>query len=158
MSDLSTSHGNIIRGHSDFVDVDRSNADQVGIATATWTKVAFDTINSSTNGTWNNALYRWTPGLPGLVQISAQVKWVTTTDQSALRLAIYKNGSLMRGGENLFWASGIGGGQGAFISRVVRVDLGTDYFEIWARQDTGVNQDISGDVNETWANFTRLPA
>jgi hypothetical protein len=154
VQDLSTSKGNAIRTHRDHVHVNLNGVNQTGIATATYVKVAFSTVVSNTNGTWDAVNYRWTPGVPGLLQINAQVKWVATTDQAPLRTAVYKNGVQVI--ENIVYASGTGGGQGGAIGCTLRIDNGTDYIEIFAVQQTGVNQDISGDVHETWATFVRL--
>ncbi len=161
VQDLSTAKGNLIRSHTDHVNADLNGTNQIGIVSGIYTKVLFGTLIYNTNvahSTWDGTNHRWTPGIVGPCQINAQVKWTTTTDTADLRVAIFKNGTMLRGGENLVRASGTGGGQGASIGKTVFVDTVSDYFEIYAAQLTGVNQDISGDTNETWATFTRLSA
>lgn len=161
IQDNSTSRGNIVRGHPAYVDVDLGGADVAGIADTTWTKVLFNTINYDTNAVhndWDNTNHRWIPGAVGVYDIDARVGWTTTADGATLRIGIYKNGSLMHGGEALTVAKGTNGGQGAQISRKVHAELTTDYFEIWVEQTSGGAQTLSGATQTTWATFTRLAA
>jgi hypothetical protein len=162
VQDLANSVGsNTYRTPSDHADVDMNGATPT-ISNATWTKLSFGNINRNTaagnpmgNG-WDGGNFRWIPRIPGRAVITAQARFTSPADQTKLVVAIYKNGTLMRGGESMMFASGAASEQGPFISRTVNIETSNDYFEIFVRQESGGNLGLAGDINETFATFTRL--
>jgi hypothetical protein len=145
--------------YGDFLpraSVTRNGVNQTGIVTATWTRVEFTTEVYDLCGKFDPATnFRWTPQKLGQARISARVGWATIADASAIRIAVYKNGVLYKA--VLASSSGTLTGQGPMISVGVPVDAITDYFDIYARQETGGNRDIDGAISDTWAMFEMLP-
>lgn len=155
LQDVSTNKSNYFIGPRISASVTRNGVDQAGIATATWTKVQFTTEVFDSGSAFDNATnYRWTPGRVGLANITANSAWLTTIDQSLTAISIYKNGSAYR--TEYLWTSGTGGSQGPSISAIVEVTSQTDYFEIFVRQETGSNKDLSGVNTDTFAMFAML--
>ena len=116
------------------------------IATATWTKITFDTEEFDTNN--NFASSRFTPTVAGYYQVSSNCEWSTgslTTGVGAF--AIYKNGSPFKRGNqfNLVSSGNVGYG----ISLLVYCNGTTDYLEIYMYQASGANL---GSVNSDNGN------
>ena len=130
-------------------------ADQTAVVTGTWTKVAFDEaprVNTSTSFdiTTNS---RWTPGRIGFCRISAAIQYTVSADQDSMKLAIYRNGSLLR---HVLGKSSGSGQQGVLIDAMIEVIADTDYFEIFTQQNTGTDKIIlssGGSAITTWATF-----
>ncbi len=103
------------------------SADQTGIASATWTKVTFNTETFDNGALFDTTSNRWTPP-SGLVMITAGVLFsANVVDQAQYQLAIYKNGTNVKA--QLFLASGTNA-LGCECS-IVDSANGTDYYEIF---------------------------
>jgi hypothetical protein len=129
-------------------------ANQTGIATTTPTKVNFNTAAFNTGLAFDTATnFRWTPGRPGYARISARVGWIATVTATLQQIRIHKNGSVTGMPVVGIITNTTSIDQGPMISAIVQVVNATDYFEIWVRQDSGGNQDIDANTNNTWATF-----
>lgn len=108
------------------------SANQTGIASATWTKITFDTEDWDIGGNYDAANSRFLPITKGKYLIGATLHFSAgTVDQTAFLVAVYKNGALLPQGILVkMEASGtgtlIGGG-----SMIVDANGTTDYFEIF---------------------------
>jgi hypothetical protein len=73
------------------------------IATATQTKVVYDTKVFDTANAYNTSLYRFAPGVAGYYQVNAQLRFgLLTQSNVAIEtfLSVYKNGTLFQRGQN----------------------------------------------------------
>ena len=152
LQDVSTDRSNTFVGARVAASVHRNAVDQTAVVTATWTKVQFTTEVFDAGSKFDSATnYRWTPGRVGMALITANVGWATAVDATLAGIAIYKNGAVHR--EEYTYMSSAGGTQGPSVTSLVLVDAQTDYFEIFVRQDSGGNRDITGAQTDTFAMF-----
>ena len=130
--------------HSSF-SVHKNATNQTGIVTSTWTKVTWSTEEYDTNN--NFASSTFTPTIDGKYNLKAQVQFVTGTVGSRIQVAVYKNGTAYKTGadDNVVTTPAP-----IPIDVVVESNGTTDYFDIYARQASGVNQDIEGGITVTW--------
>lgn len=155
ITDSSNKSNSIITNGRIASSVHRNNVNQTGVVTNTWTKVEFDAERYDAGAGWDaSPNYRWTPGVIGMARINASVNWVTSVAGSNLSIAIYKNGTELFSRHAK--AEDTSSQQGPSIDAHVEISASTDYFEIFVRQVTGSNKDISGDANETYAMFERI--
>jgi hypothetical protein len=130
-----------------------NGTNQTGIVTATWTKVTFSTELYDHGACFASS--QWVPGKIGVGVVKARVSWDTMADTSPMKIAVYKNGVIYK--SHMESSSGTAGGQGPMGDWDVEVTAVTDYFEIFARQESGGNRDINGTAIDTWAMFEMLP-
>ena len=98
------------------------------IPNAVETKVTFGTEEFDTNGSYDTALSRWTPGVAGYYQIEATV-WFAAPAMADLQVFIRKNGGNI--------AVGVFGTlRAANVTRTLYLSA-TDYVEIFAYQASG---------------------
>lgn len=98
------------------------------IPNAVETKVTFGTEEFDTNGSYDTALSRWTPGVAGYYQIEATV-WFAAPAMADLQVLIRKNGANI--------AVGVFGTlRAANVTRTLYLSA-TDYVEIFAYQASG---------------------
>ena len=133
--------------------VHRNEVDQTAIVTATWTKLALTTERFDKESKFDSVTnYRWLPGVVGLARVTAAVAWVLASGGGVVQIALYKNGTEFLG-QNYVVHATAGIQNMPPLSLLFDIASDTDYFEIWVRQDTGVNQDIDGDSTRTYAMF-----
>jgi len=120
----------------------RRAADQTGIATATFTKIQFDTEVVDNTATFDNAsTYRWTPTTAGVYFVMLQVTMLGVADGKIIAAAIYKNGAMER------FCTLIQGGTGdgsAFAFGLIPLNGSTDYIEGYCYHEHGSNRDLRG--------------
>lgn len=98
------------------------------IPNAVETKVTFGTEEFDTNGSYDTALSRWTPGVAGYYLIEATV-WFAAPEMADLSVRIRKNGVII--------AVGVFGTlRAANVTRTLYLSA-TDYVEIFAYQASG---------------------
>lgn len=154
IQDLSTTKSNLIQYGSDACSVYLIAASQ-SIPNNSATKILFDDKEFDQMNTFNTALSRWIPGVPGNGQISANINYLDALPAgSVFKAAVYKNGNVYKqtadvSGSNV-------GGNSIGISCTVQIDSPTDYFEIYAFQNSGGAKNMSGNQIDTWATFKRL--
>jgi hypothetical protein len=124
------------------------NTASQSVANNTNTKVIFQTEEFDTANCFDNATnYRFTPTVAGYYQINANVSWAGVTANVVLS-QLYKNGSAFKAG-NREQASGQYTWQ--VLSTLVYANGTTDYFEVYAYQNSGGSVNIDyGPVNETY--------
>lgn len=130
----------MINGQSKWQGYGAWLASDQTIATATWTKMAFATIDYNWGSAYSGVNARFTPTVAGLYDISVNADLKVGVDQAIFNLAAYVNGSLARAGAGVR-ASGTGH-FGASLNTKVYLNGSTDYLEIFAYQSTGANQQI----------------
>ena len=104
---------------------------QTGIATSTYTKITFTTVDFDTATNFSSS--RFTPTVAGYYQVNAAVSWASGANNSNLITAIYKNGSIYRNAYGVNTTAG----SGATISGLVYCNGTTDYIEIYGWQGSG---------------------
>jgi hypothetical protein len=119
-------------------------ATATSIATATTTKVIFNTEEFDTNG--NFASSRFTPTVAGYYQINACT--YIGGSSGYVNTLIYKNGALYKSGVLCASVGGVGGITP--VSGLVQMNGTTDYIEIYVTQTSGVTQDVFGISAYTW--------
>jgi hypothetical protein len=130
----------MINGQSKWQGYGAWLASDQTIATATWTKLAFATIDFNWGGAYSGVNARFTPTVAGLYDISVNADLKVGVDQAIFNLGVYVNGSLARAGAGVR-ASGTGH-FGASLNTKVYLNGSTDYLEIFAYQSTGANQSV----------------
>jgi hypothetical protein len=113
------------------------------IATATNTKVAFNTESFDPDSDYDTTLFRYTPSNPGKYDVTVFLEMITNTDQATVQIMIYKNGTRVE--EAVLVSSGTAGIYGT-ISTTLEMNGTTDHTEIFVAQGTGSNKNISGSV------------
>jgi len=105
------------------------------IATATWTKIAYNTELFDTNSYYDNVTnYRFQPLIAGYYQINANI--FTSASAAGLAfIAIYKNGSAY------CYGNVVPNTNGGYITvnSLLNCNGSTDYIEIYAYQNSGVS-------------------
>lgn len=116
------------------------------VATGTDTKLQMNTEAYDNGGLFDAVTnFRWVPP-PGKITMSGSIRWNALVDQTAFAIKIFKNGIELHRVVN--YASGTGG---AAVPIPVEDECnGTDYYELFANQNTGVNQDIVGAKVDTF--------
>ena len=111
---------------------------QQTLATATATKIAFDTEVVDTEGAFDNVTnYRYTPNVAGDYQINAKVTFATPAASFNGIISVYKNGSIYERG---FTDASTLGNNSATVSTIIPMNGTTDYLEVFALQQSGVSQ------------------
>lgn len=110
------------------------------ISTGTQTKVNFGTEFFDTDGKYDNSAMRFTPTIAGKYLITAGLSFNATGDGNYVIIYIYKNGSELL--KNINRSPG-SADNGVVITGLVDLD-DDDYVEIYAKQNTGSNQNING--------------
>jgi hypothetical protein len=133
------------------------SANQTGIVTNTFTKVAYQTENWDDTSAYDNATnYRFTPKTIGRYLVEASVSWDTVeTSGDAFVIAIYRNGSAYRVQTVRPYATQPFTHQ---ISTEVNVTAATDYFEVFVRHLGTNNRTITADATATWFSARLLKA
>jgi hypothetical protein len=123
------------------------NTSAQSVANNTSTKIAFQTEEFDTASCYNNSTYVFTPNVAGYYQINATCCWQGVTANN-VQFQLNKNGSGFKAG-NRQQASGQYTWQ--VLSTLVYANGTTDYFEIYAFQNSGGSVNIDyGPVNETY--------
>lgn len=112
----------------------RHSAAATGLTNNVATKVPLATaIYDNTSG-WDAGNNRFTPQVPGVYQVNAQIHTTATTDGGRVVCMIYKNGSELYHSEN---RGSFGGLSGASVSGIVTLNGTTDYIELFALSSAG---------------------
>jgi hypothetical protein len=102
------------------------------LATATFTKILFQTENFDTNN--NFASSRFTPTIAGYYQINATVSFSLTVNNSPCFTLLYKNGSSVLWGQSLSSTTAY---PTASISTTIYMNGSTDYLEVYGYETSG---------------------
>ena len=111
------------------------------VTTATWTKVALNTVQFDTNTNFNtSSTNRFTPTVPGYYQCDATLNATATTGTQA-SCALYKNGAV--------YVNGSGATQAFTViymstSAVIFFNGTTDYVELWGNITGGSPTFVGG--------------
>lgn len=97
--------------------------------------------------------FRFTPSESGLYLLVSTVRWDTFADGFVARASIFKNGSVIRRGP-LYRAGGAA--MSSTVSALVDANGTTDFFEVFAIQQTGIDRDISFGFSNTYFMGTRV--
>jgi len=109
------------------------NAGQT-IASATWTKVAYNTKAFDTNNSYdNNTNYRFQPSVAGYYQLNAGVGSGVAPATGSLALSLFKNGSVVAYGS----AAPLVIGPNVSVSALLYLNGSTDYVEVFMYQGSG---------------------
>jgi hypothetical protein len=114
------------------------------VSNASYTKVLFPTEVFDTNS--NFASSRFTPTVAGYYQLSTMVAWLSGS-ANVVFLELFKNGSLlshltrMSKTAQYIWQPG---------STIAYANGTSDYFEIYAYQDSGSSMSIDSGEGYTW--------
>ena len=116
------------------------------ISDNTLTKLTMDTEVFDSDNTYSSD--RFTPGVAGKYMITAKASAINMVDNSYVRLAIYKNGSIMESANGTaygvytsYYNPGTNSGAGAItmtLNAIVDSDA-DDYFEIYGAKNDGGN-------------------
>jgi len=120
--------------------------DGTDISDNTLTKLTMDTEVFDSDNTYSSD--RFTPGVAGKYMITAKASAINMVDNSYVRLAIYKNGSIMESANGTaygvytsYYNPGTNSGAGAItmtLNAIVDSDA-DDYFEIYGAKNDGGN-------------------
>jgi hypothetical protein len=151
--DASTAKSNVIQYGSDCCSVHLNGVNQ-SIPNNAVTKVGFNVELFDQMNTYNTTTYRWTPLIPGNGQISANILFSDALPVgSPIKIAVYKNGAVYKQTADVSGANVAGNSIG--ISCAVQIESATDYFEIFAFQNSGGARNIDGTAIDSWATYKR---
>jgi hypothetical protein len=151
--DASTAKSNVIQYGSDCCSVHLNGVNQ-SIPNNTATKVGFNVELFDQMNAYNIVTYRWTPLIPGNGQISANILFADALPVgSVFKIAVYKNGAVYKQTADVSGANVAGNSIG--ISCAVQIESSTDYFEIFAFQNSGAARNIDGTAIDSWATYKR---
>ena len=154
IQDASTAKSNLIQYGNDCCSVNLNGVNQ-SIPDVTATKLGFNVESFDQMNTYNTVTYRWTPGVPGVGQIVANMNYSDALPVgSPLKIAVYKNGAVYKQTADVSGANVVGNSIG--ISCFVQIDNSTDYFEVWGFQNSGAARNMSGAAIDSWAMYKRL--
>jgi hypothetical protein len=106
------------------------------VATATVTKLSFDTIIFDTANCYSTTNYRFTPNVAGYYMFNACTRFGSMTSTQCY-LRIYKNGSTFNNGSG----SGVTAGYvWPTVNWLVYMNGTTDFVEVYAYQTSGTTQ------------------
>jgi len=135
--------------------VNRNGVNQTGLVSGVFTKVQYNNTVIDTHGFYDSSSnFRFTPLIPGNYLASHIVTWAASVVGSAIDTAIYKNGSEVARSE--LFAGGTGVQTSGMVSILLNMNGSSDYIEFFARQNTGVNQDVRGDSVFSFAQVVRV--
>lgn len=114
------------------------------IVTGVYTKISLNLEIYDTNSSFDNVTnFRFTPGVKGKYNISAQVAIAPSLTSFIMNIQIRRNGSV-EFQNNSAIISGLGGNQHSSVSADFDVTNTSDYFEIFVRQNSGGSLPIAG--------------
>ncbi len=125
--------------------VHKNATNQTGIISGDWTKLTWSTEEWDTNS--NFASSTFTPTIADDYEFIAAATLLLPVDQTALSVAIYKNGSLAKQSQN--YASGTVD-VSALVTAVINANGTTDYFDVYVKHTSGSNKDIYGVASFTF--------
>jgi hypothetical protein len=127
--------------------VHKNGTDQTAVVTSTWTKVTFGTEEWDTNSDF--ASDRFTPTVAGKYTLKACVQWNNMPSDTDIQIAVYENGAIYK-----YIRMPIAGTATELGGPPIVIDVDangtTDYYEIYAWHNAGVDRIIEGDSNATW--------
>jgi hypothetical protein len=103
------------------------SAIQYSVATASWTKLAFNTEQFDVGNYFDTAAYRYTPQFAGKYLVSLHVTIPTSVLSARLAIDVYKNGSSYLRISDGIYPAGVG-------SAIVPLNGSTDYIEAYVYQ------------------------
>lgn len=127
------------------------NAVAQTIATATFTKIAFNTKSYDFDGTYDAVTnYRFTPVVPGYYKVTVKFRFASGSFAigDTLKVVIYKNGAAYSTFNHFVVYTGTNA-PSLLTEDDVAMNGATDYLEAYAYQNSGGNRDIRGEVDET---------
>jgi hypothetical protein len=123
----------------------KNGTNQTAIATGVFTKVTFTTEEYDETNAFASSTF--TPQAVGRCQLDAAVTWTAAVDQTQLIISIYRSGAAYKSRQ--YQANGTGT-QTVAISALCDSRNTSETFEIYVRQSSGSNKDISGATDETY--------
>ena len=128
------------------------------LAHDTVSKVEVDSVIFDTDSCYDNTTnYRFTPNVAGKYVITGQV-FIETLNDDQMQIRIYKNGSILGiGGQR----TGTGSATNQLnMSLIDEANGSTDYYELYAFQDSGVAANINASATQfrTWFSAYRIGA
>jgi hypothetical protein len=132
----------------------KNGADQTGVLTGVYTKIAFTTEEYDTNNNFDTTNSRFTPTVAGRYTVDAGV-WVSgITSGSSMELCLYKNGIIYKETTHRSQTTS----DGINAKWVVDVNGSTDYLELYFAQSSGNTATISGQIVNTYFQANLLSA
>ncbi|HED37163.1 MAG TPA: hypothetical protein ENI76_02810 [Ignavibacteria bacterium] len=139
-------------GVSPSFSVHMNGVNQTGIVTGTWTKLLWSTELFDTNNDF--ATSRFTPTVAGKYWLHSKVLFNTgLVTNKTLKLTIWKNGVVE--GRNQFIVINTSYNSISVV-KLVEANGTTDYFEIFAWHDTGLNEEIYGPPAYSWFEGNKI--
>lgn len=117
------------------------------ISTATFTKIALNSVVLDTHGGWDSVNSKYTVTVPGIYEFSSNVTWGTTA--TGYRTSIlYKNGSRYLDLSSVDNPSGVNSPTSAGKSPPIPA-LAGDFFELYVYQTSGAGLNVLGTAGTT---------
>lgn len=133
--------------------VDRNGSNQLAIVTATITTIQFNNVVFDTHGGWDSAAFQYKALVPGTYLFGVQGRFVTSAVGSATNALFTKNGTIINNVRVL--ATGVVGPNAVAVG-LTTMNGKSDTVNFRCFQDTGVNQNLDGSVENTNAWGFRL--
>lgn len=117
------------------------------VATATWTKVAFNTVTADAATWFDTTNRRWKPRYPGVYNIAAAVAHSVAAASGSMSLLIQANGTTAIA--RTARTTRATGTDSLTVDGQVYLNGTTDYVEIWVYQDSGANSTVVNSADLT---------
>ena len=131
--------------------VHKGGTNQIAIVTATYTKLTWSTEEYDDKEVFASS--KFTPGALGKYLLIAAARWTAAVDQTAIEIAIYKNGVIYK--SVVDETSGTGE-HTSFINIPVEADTLGDYFEVYVKQSSGADKIVDGAASKTFFQGLRV--
>jgi hypothetical protein len=127
-----------------YFSANRGGVDQSGVATATATRLAFNTEVADSGAMYDTAAQRFTPTVAGAYAftVAAQVNALVAVGD-VVQVHLYKNGAVIATAKAL--ATAAADDVQAVLHFVAEADGATDYFDAYVEHDAGVDKTVEGD-------------
>ena len=100
------------------------------VITSTWTKLAANTEEFDTNSNYDTTLYRFTPTVAGYYQVNGNIYFNSSSGNSTISVAIYKNGAVAKYG-NFSYPASAPASTYTNVSALIYLNGSTDYVELY---------------------------
>jgi hypothetical protein len=132
-----------------------SRSGSQSISTDTWTKIQFQAEAFDTNSNYDNVTnYRFTPTTAGKYYVFASIgSTASTTYGNAIRVAIYKNGTIYRENNVRVWLDDKETYSAPFVGSIIEFNGSSDYVESFGRYDSGVGLSLDGGVQSEFGAY-----
>jgi hypothetical protein len=123
------------------------------VSSGTWTKLQMNTKDFDTASCFNTSTYRFIPNVAGYYMFTGQTDNLSGGGNRII-MALYKNGSVARYGNDLGPSSGSwSNGAGPLVSAMIQMNGTTDYVELYLYDSGGQTVGATGGLTSYFQGY-----